>query len=219
MILIELQSAQYFFYWKEEAQSLPVPEVLWENAEVGFGSPQQAIQFVRRFAALVEFRTLLGQAFPGQTYRWKIDEIHKKLADLLVQRRLRVWKRWRRATGPSVAVAEAAKVQRREVVERSEPSEPPTFLGNHDGPSQAEALANAASGGDPFCEECEKARQQMQQSSSSSAAEEEEEEEAKSASFPPNHDGNSQAKSLIDASAEGVPFCEECEKARQQAAA
>jgi hypothetical protein len=34
--------------------------------------------------------------------------------------------------------------------------------------------------------------------------------------FPPNHDQDAQALALIAASNSGVPFCEECERARQQ---
>lgn len=211
-MILETQSVQHVFYWSADgAPELGRAAAVWESAELGFGSSQQALLFLRRFAALHEFRGLLNGQFPGQTFRWRNDEVIAKVADLLVKKRLTVQKRWKRATSSIATYAEGTKVPRREVVEKSEPTEPPTFLPNHDGPTQAEALASAASGGDAFCEECEKARQQMAASKAPI--------EPQEPSFQPNHDGDAQAKSLTDASKDGAPFCEECEKARQQKAA
>ncbi len=211
-MIIESQSAQHIFFWKEDgAPSLEEDSGTWEFAELGFGSTQQALLFLRRFGALSEFRSLLTERFPGQVHRWQIAELLAKVADLLVKKRLCVQKRWKRATAAVATHGEATKVARREVADKFDPREPPTFLPNHDGPNQAATLADAASGGEPFCEECEKARVQMAGPPAPA--------EPQEPSFPPNHDNDAQAKSLIDASKDGTPFCEECAREQAQQAA
>ena len=209
-MILKTVAAEYVFEWADARGSAPAPAGgYWEFAELAFGSNQQALLFLRRFSALYEYRSLLNEKFPGQTFRWGIAEIEAKLADLLAKRRLVVTRRWRRATGSVTATAEATKVPRKEVAERSEPAEPATFLPNHDPNAQAETLADAANDGEAFCEECEKARQAAVSAAPASPPEPSE--------FSPNHDGDAQAAALTAASKNGVPFCEECEKAKQAA--
>ena len=145
-MIVESQSIQHIFYWSEDGAPEPAEgETAWESAELGFGSPRQAILFLRRFANLHEFRALLNEKFPGQTFRWQIDEIFARLADLMTRKRLCVQKRWKRATSSIASASNAAKVPRREAVEASEPKEQPTFLPSNDGAAQAGALNDAAS--------------------------------------------------------------------------
>ena len=130
MIRINSQSAEYIFFWPEDRNpDMPDHDPgIWELAEMPFGSSQQAVLFVRRFNALMEFRGLLNQKFPGQTFQWRIEEIHNKLAELLARGRLRVLKRWKRATGSPAAAADAPKAVRREApAEQREQAEPPTL--------------------------------------------------------------------------------------------
>ena len=101
--------------------------------------------------------------------------------------------------------------QRAEVVEE----EPEGFPETHDQAAQAQALQQAARTGAPFCEECEKARQAQQQQPPAPVAKKSPIESADPAQFPASHDQDAQAHALEVAAAEGVPFCEECEKARQ----
>lgn len=104
--------------------------------------------------------------------------------------------------------------QRAEVVEE----EPEGFPENHDQAAQAQALQQAARTGAPFCEECEKARQaQLAQTQPAPApvVTTTPIEPADPAQFPGNHDQDTQAQALETAAAEGVPFCEECEKVAQ----
>jgi hypothetical protein len=162
MLSIETQSTEYIFYWAGEESELPTSGAETGTAEIAFGSEAQALQFLRRFPGLFEFRTLLQQRNPGLVYRWRNEDILGKVAECLIERRLLVMKRWRQATvsQPSASgAAGAVKVARREV-ESAEPAEPPTFLNNHDGDAQAQTLIEAAEHGTPFCEECPKASRQ-----------------------------------------------------------
>jgi hypothetical protein len=210
MIILTSLSGEYIFYWKEDGPPQGNDnQGFVQFAEIGFGSPQQALMFLRRFGALAEYKEMLSQRFPGQVYRWRTSELEARIADLLVKKRICVLKRWMVAPGaPTAQGGPVGRVERRPVVERTEPAEPPTFLANHDGPSQAAALLAAAIGGEPFCEECEKARQQQQAPASSATSEAPQE-----PSFPPDHNNDAQARTLIEASEEGVPFCEECNQA------
>jgi hypothetical protein len=212
-MIIKQGSTEYLFYWA----GTPVPPSSmskFEEAPLGFGSEQQAILFLRRFSELFGLRRLIAHRFPKQSHTWRNDDLHRKVAAELAAKRLKVLKRWEPAESSPPTVAPPTRVPRREVVEQPAPNEPPTFLSNHDNDVQSEALIDAAMGGEPFCEECEKAKREAQASSRPPA-----EPAAEPDSMPPNHDGDAQAKTLIAAARDGVPFCEECEKARQQAAA
>lgn len=103
--------------------------------------------------------------------------------------------------------------QRAEVVEE----EPEGFPPNHDQAAQAQALQQAAKAGAPFCEECEKARQAQlpRQPPPAPVVTTTPAETGDPGEFPASHDRDAQARALESAAVEGVPFCEECEKARQ----
>jgi len=127
----------------------------------------------------------------------------------------------KRLCAPHVPEAEApvSVSQRAEVVEE----EPEGFPPNHDQAAQAQALQRAAISGAPFCEECEKARQellaqqqlQQPQPAPAPAKKQTPVESGEPGQFPAGHDQDAQARVLEAAAAEGVPFCEECEKAGQ----
>ncbi len=207
-MIIAKQNTEIVFYWAD-AGGKPDQSRLtkaFEEAQLGFGSTQQAVLFLRRYPELFSFRQLLNERYAGQGQVYRLEDLYQKLAADMVRRRLCVIKRWLPAVGSSSTLGAATVVPRREAVERTEPAEPPTFLPNNNNDAQAETLAGAASDGEPFCEECEKARLQAEASTGIP--------EPEPASFPPNHDGDSQSKTLIDAAKDGVPFCEECEKAR-----
>ena len=124
----------------------------------------------------------------------------------------------RRLYAPHVPEAEIpieapAPVSQRAEVEQEEPD---GFPEDHDQAAQAQALQQAARTGAPFCEECEKARlallaQQQSAPAPKKAPPVSEDEER----FPVNHDQDAQARALEAAAVDGVPFCEECEKARK----
>jgi len=119
------------------------------------------------------------------------------------------------------APVEAPQVvsQRAEVVEE----EPESFPPNHDQAAQAQALQRAAISGVPFCEECERARQELAerqqlqppQPAPAPAKKQTPVESGEPGQFPAGHDQDAQAQALEAAAAGGVPFCEECERARQ----
>jgi hypothetical protein len=91
-----------------------------------------------------------------------------------------------------------------------EPDELEPYLGEEPLPqrevdfrvAQAGVLREAAQNGAPFCEECEKAKQEL-------LAEEPADEVA-------HVDAAAQAQAMRDAAAKGTPFCEECEKAKKK---
>jgi hypothetical protein len=208
-MIITRQTTEYVFYWAGSQPDRTRILGSVDFAEVAFSSPQQAVLFLRRFSELFEFRKLLELRFPGQVYRWRIDDIFNKLGELMAKKQLLVVKRWVPAEGPSRAELTPLPMPRRQAPERAVQPEPATFLSNHDGDAQAEALENASSSGEAFCEECERLAAAQRQPSPPAPPEE---------SFQPDHDGDAQAAVLINAAAEGVPFCEECEKARRAAA-
>ena len=211
-MIVRQGSVEYVFYWA--GTSIPPfgasSGQKHEEAALGFGSEQQAVLFLRRFPELYELRRLIAQRFPRQSHTWRNEDLYRKIAVELVGKRLKVLKRWVPAVGSAPALSTATKVPRREVVERTEPAEPPTFLSNHDNDAQSQTLIGAASGGEPFCEECEKARLAAKTYTGTAA------EPPEPDSFAPNSDGDAQAETLIAAARDGVPFCEECEKARNE---
>jgi len=111
--------------------------------------------------------------------------------------------------------------QRAEVVEE----EPEGFPPNHDQAAQAQALQQAAISGVPFCEECERARQELAEQQQlqqpqpapapAPAKKQTPVESGEPGQFPAGHDQNAQAQALEASAVEGVPFCQECEKAGQ----
>jgi hypothetical protein len=207
-MIIFSHSAQYIFHWKGAPPPLLDESGYCEFREIGFSSTGQAVMFLRQLGEPQGFKALLSERFPGQVSRWPLAGIHGKVAELLVKNQLFVVKRWPRATGAPVPGPDSpTKVERREPVEKAEASEPPTFLSNHDGPGQAATLAEAASGGEAFCEECQKAWENSVARASASPAETQE------PSFQPDHDGDAQAESLVRASDAGAAFCEECKRA------
>lgn len=126
----------------------------------------------------------------------------------------------RRLYAPHVPEAEAPPEAPEPVAQHAEveEEEPEGFPENHDQAAQAQALRHAATTGAPFCEECEKARQsqqRQQQPAPAPVVTTTPIEPADPAQFPAGHDQDAQARALEAAAAEGVPFCEECEKARQ----
>ena len=122
----------------------------------------------------------------------------------------------RRLYAPHVPEAEVPveapePVQQRAVVEQEEPE---GFPEDHDQIAQAQALQQAARTGAPFCEECEKAKLALwaQQAPAARKAPAQTDDAEQ---FPANHDQDAQAQALEAAAVDGVPFCEECERARQ----
>jgi hypothetical protein len=122
----------------------------------------------------------------------------------------------RRLYAPHVPEAEVPveapePVQQRAEVEQEEPE---GFPEDHDQIAQAQALQQAARTGAPFCEECEKAKlallaRQAPAARKAPAPTDDAEQ------FPATHDQDAQAQALEAAAVDGVPFCEECERARQ----
>ena len=90
-----------------------------------------------------------------------------------------------------------------------------------DAAAQAETLRDAAAAGVPFCEECERARlaQQAAEQEAKEAEQEADEQAAASDDEAQALDAAAQASVLQSAASSGAPFCEECEKAKQAAAA
>lgn len=203
-MLISRQQFEYAFYWADGGQ--PPPSRLpgqHQTVQVGFGSPQQARQFLRTFQQPHEFRVLLTQRFPGQTFRWRLEEIVVKMADLMVRQRLLVIKRWTPAEGGVRSAGASTPYVPRRAQEFAPASENDTFPPNHDSDAQAETLLNAASNAEPFCEECEKARR---------AAQAYPQAEVQDDPLPEDNDDVKQAQTLSEAAATGAAFCEECAK-------
>lgn len=209
-MILRQGSAEYVFYWAgSEAPPFSGGNAKHEEAALGFGSEQQAILFLRRFPDLFELRRFISRRYSRESHLWRTDDLFRKVAGELVRKRLKVLKRWIPAEASPPTAAPPTKVPRKEAVERPEPVEPATFLSNHDNDAQSQTLLGAASDGEPFCEECEKARRAAQTFTGVGA------EPPEPDSLPPNSDGDAQAETLIAAARDGVPFCEECEKARQ----
>ena len=183
-----------------------------------FVSDSQATFFLRRFSQIWEFRKLLNHETSVNTSAWNLEQVFKGLSGHLRTRRLRIEKRWQPGPSTKTYVEAVLVVPRKEVVDRAPEQEPSTFPAQHDPAAQSETLAGAAEDGAPFCEECEKARLE-QLANSPPSPPPQPPAKPDPPSFPENHDAAAQAKTLSEAADEGVPFCEECEKARQAAAA
>jgi len=213
-MIIVREQMEYAFYWSDGGSppKTRLTRAVIEESELGFGSLQQGLLFLRRFSNLMEFRQLLGQRYPGQVSRWRLDEIFDKLATELTRKRLRVIKRWMPAEGPIRNNSAPLVVPRRAPATFSEPPEPPTFLSNHNPEAQAETLGEAATDGEPFCEECEKARNTPRAFTGIPETETKEVE-----TFNEDHDADTQSEALTTAGTDGTPFCEECEKLKAQA--
>ncbi|BDC48683.1 hypothetical protein F183_A09990 [Bryobacterales bacterium F-183] len=210
-MIISRQYFEYAFYWADGGKP-PASRLAGQiqTAQVGFGSPQQAQQFLRTFHEPHEFRMLLSQRFPGQTYRWRLDELTGKMADLLVKRRLLVIKRWTPAEGGVRGQSAATPAAPRRPIEFAPATESDTFAGNHDPDSQANTLSNAAQDATPFCEECEKSRLAATPPPEPPA-------ETESSDLEEN-DQKQQAAALANAASSGAAFCEECAKLAAAAA-
>ncbi|MBS1831335.1 MAG: hypothetical protein JST65_01400 [Acidobacteria bacterium] len=203
-MLISHQYFEYAFYWSDGGTPPPCRLAGQHRiSEVGFGSPQQATQFLRTLQQPHEFRMLLSERFPGQTFRWRFEELIAKMADLMVRRRLLVIKRWTPAEGGVRSVDTATPAAPRRATEFAPATESDTFAGNHDGDAQAETLLEAASNAEPFCEECEKARRASRPLPPPEPLED---------PLPPDNDDVKQAQTLTDAASSGAAFCEECAK-------
>jgi hypothetical protein len=94
--------------------------------------------------------------------------------------------------------------------------DPDTFTSDCDPATQARVLVGAAQRGAPFCEECERAKQEARAAATS----------PRPVYQPPprdpptlssKSDAAAQARTLVAASQRGAPFCQECERARQEA--
>jgi hypothetical protein len=209
-MILRQGSAEYVFHWAgTEAPPFNSGNAKYEEAALGFGSEQQAILFLRRLPDLFELRRFISQRYSRESHLWRTEDLFRKMAGELVRKRVKVLKRWIPAESSPAVSAPPTKVPRKEAVDRQELAEPPTFLSNHDNDAQSQTLLDAASDGEPFCEECEKARRAAQPFTGGAA------EPPEPDSLPPNSDGDAQAETLIAAARDGVPFCEECEKARQ----
>jgi hypothetical protein len=117
---------------------------------------------------------------------------------------------------PALPPPNAARRAAPEEVQR--PVEPPTFSDALDAELLAAAMKEAARQGVPFCEECEKAKLANERRQAAEAA-------ASKPAAPPAPpvgeamfseavDAELLATAMKEAARQGVPFCEECEKAK-----
>ena len=127
----------------------------------------------------------------------------------------------------------APKLQVRSLPKEEDPGapappveEPDTFAASHDAEAQASGLQNAAATGAPFCEECQRLARShaIRPTVADSAADVAP--RSRVVPLPPvdadtygaSHDAQAQADNLRTAAAQGVPFCEECQKLKKEAA-
>ena len=224
MISILDGASKYCFYWRGDAPLPPEPPGAGEprSMMLQFSSESQARFLLQQLQQHAGFRRLSASDSFADHIRWTPDQILSHLARQLATGRLLVERRWRHMpSAPSTKLSRVVVPRKTKTSDSPAPADPPTFPPQHDPGSQAETLADAAEDGVPFCEECERARQKLASSTPPPA-------QTPAAipppsppekSFPANHDAVAQAKSLSDAAKSGIPFCEECEKARKQAAA
>ena len=225
MISILDGASKYCFYWRGDAPPPPEPDGPGQPRSMilQFSSESHARFLLQQLQQHAGFRGLAASDRSADPIRWSPDQILSHLARQLATGRLLVERRWRQMpAGPSNQISRVVVPRKTNTVDATTTADPPTFPPQHDPGSQAQTLADAADDGAPFCEECERARQQLASSPPPAQA---------PAPIPPpppppeksfpsaNHDAKAQAKTLSEAAASGVPFCEECEKARQQAAA
>jgi hypothetical protein len=78
-----------------------------------------------------------------------------------------------------------------------------------DAKTMAAAMKDAARQGIPFCEECTKARLRLEKQSAPKAAS-----AARDTRINDDIDAKAMAAAMKDAARQGIPFCEECTKAR-----
>jgi hypothetical protein len=142
---------------------------LWRDSAFLFGDAERALQFLGQFksdaAAMADLRRLLGErdwlASPG---RLSDDEVLAAVARLLGSGELVAAVEWKpRISAPQLpdSAPEAPAPSRESSPQQEQESD--TFGPGHDGAQQAAALVAASQSGAPFCEECERAKQQEAQ--------------------------------------------------------
>ena len=222
MISILDGASKYHFYWRGEAPPDPEPDGPGQPRSIllQFSSDSQARFLLQQLQQSAEFRRLAASDRSADPVRWSPDQVLSHLARQLATGRLLVQRRWRQMpAAPSAQISRTVVPRKTTQADAPSPVDPPTFPPQHDPGSQAETLADAAEDGAPFCEECERARQQLTATPQPSPpppalatvpppAEN---------SFPANHDAEAQARTLTDSAISGFPFIEMCE--RPQAAA
>ncbi len=224
MISILDGGSKYCFYWRGEKPPPAEPEGHGEARSflMQFSTESQARFFLQNFQQSWDFRRLTASDPLADPVRWSPDQVLSYLARQMSTGRLLVERRWRQFSSmPPTPVSRVIVPRKANTPDKPPPVEPPTFPLQNDSGSQAETLASAAENGSPFCEECERAAREQAAATSMLASPSPQPPVPAPAetSFPANHNAAAQARTLTDASAAGVPFCEECEQARQQQAA
>jgi len=103
----------------------------------------------------------------------------------------------------------------------SDSADSPTMGDKTDAEKTAETLKKASEDGTPFCEECQKAKEEQEARKQQSARPGQvlaHDSRSEPATMRPGTDAQRTAATLRQASQDGAPFCEECEKAKAQAA-
>lgn len=221
MISILDGASKYCFYWRGEKPPPAEPDGHGEPCSflMPFSTESQARFFLQKFQQSWDFRRLTTSDPLADPVRWSPDQVLSYLARQMATGRLLVERRWRQfSSTPPTPVSRVIVPRKANTPDKPPPVEPPTFPPQNDSGSQAESLASAAASGSPFCEECERAAREQAAASSTPTSLAPVPPPAEN-SFPANHNAAAQARTLTDAAAAGVPFCEECEQARQQQAA
>lgn len=232
MVSILDGASTYIFYWRWE----PSPQQGFATGGIGqpralvmrFSSAAQAAVLLHRLGQSWEYRRLAASNRLIDPFRLSQDQILEALARQMAAGWLLVERRWRDIPSTRDLPPQKVVVPRKAPVPDAPPAaDPSTFDPDHDALSQAETLTNAAENGAPFCEECARAAEQegMQQFNAAVAAVTQRPPASATTTGPSspeqptlggNNDAQAQAQTLQDAAQTGVPFCEECEKARQE---
>ncbi len=212
----------------------PHSRVYQQGLLIRFPDPQSARNFLHRFtfdaAVLAVFRGVLAEELsPAQVMHLNDQALLSQVAQRLVTGGLKILCRNRQVFkksgakvtgGPTPRQAEAARKAEQPAQPAPTPAPPPPEAEESPPPAAADAsaalaqaatLKKAAEEGEPFCEECEKARQQQAQENA---------QEPPPAAPPQSGEkeqlaAEAKAAMLEDAAEQGAPFCEECEKAKR----
>jgi hypothetical protein len=159
-------TSKYCFYWRDEEP--PSPDRHGDGHPrsllLGFSSDGHARFLLQQLQQSWGFRRLSASDKFIDPVGWSSDQVLAHLARQLATGRLLVERRWRQMPAQPTAQGTTKVVVPRKTASSSDapaPAAAPTFSAQNDPASQAETLAEAAANGTPFCEECERARQQQ----------------------------------------------------------
>jgi hypothetical protein len=164
MISIMDGTSKYCFYWRHEEP--PSPDRHGDGQPrslvLGFSSDGHARFLLQQLQQSWGFRRLSASDKFIDSVGWSSDQVLAHLARQLTTGRLLVERRWRQMPAQPTAKVEGKVVVPRKAASSDSPAPAvaPMFSAQNDPASQAETLAEAAANGTPFCEECERARQQ-----------------------------------------------------------